>query len=258
MRIEWLRWATDPLPRMLVLSLSLHLALIMLVRPAPGSAQPRSVVISARLMETPTVRTRVENAQPIEPVAQVSAPVVPPVVTQPLQSEPQPASPAVPAPQETRLPMPAQPPSSEARVEAPSLPAALHSPVPLAAQKSDAASRSAEGNPSALPQVPVMLDTRWYTALEVDVHPQELEGQGPVFDYPEAAREQGVEGTVRVKLKVDEFGRIQHLEIVSGDPPGVFEEVVRKGFSQAAFSPARRNGVPVRALMQIRVRFDLE
>lgn len=254
--MAWRRWATDPLPRMLALSLSLHLALIMAVRPAPGSAQPRSVVISARLLETPAVNSRVENVQPavipplpVESVDQVTAPVVQPVLTRPPQPEPAP-SPV--------LPVPVQQPSSEARAEPAPVPLATPSPVPLASEAPHAASRSAEGNPTGLPQVPVMVDTRWYTALEVDVHPQELEGRGPVFDYPEAAREKGIEGTVRVKLKVDEFGRIQQLEIVSGDPPGLFEEVVRKGFSQAAFLPARRNGVPVRALMQVRVRFDLE
>lgn len=259
MRMQWRRRASEPLWRMLALSLSLHLALIMAVQPAPGSARPGLVVISARLLETPRVRAREETVlPPVEPAARTAPAVVLPEVSKPSQPEPPLPGPALTKPEETRPPMLAQRQQSEASIEASPAPPAVSGPAPLPKADADAPSRSAEGSDTALPRVPVMLDTRWYTALEVDEHPKEQPGRGPEFDYPEAARDKGVEGTVRVMLKVDEFGRIQHLEILSGDPPGVFEAAVRKGFSQAAFLPARRGGVPVRALMQIRVRFDLD
>jgi protein TonB len=264
-RMDWRHWLAAPMARMLALSLSLHLALIMLIQPAPGSDRPRTlVVLNARLMEVPRVETQVETpslAPETPPTADepmTPAPVVPPETTVPARTESPPPLLTLPKDNQSPQPPPQVPAMASPAEMAPPAPAPLPSPVPLPTVDPHAASRSAEGPEASLPQVPVMHDTRWYTALEVDVHPKELPGRGPKFDYPETAREKGVEGTVKVLLRVDEFGQIQSLEILSGDPPGMFEESVRKGFSQAAFSPAHRNGVPVRALMQIRVRFELD
>lgn len=260
MRMDWRGWATTPLARMLALSLSLHLALIMLIQPAPGSAQPRALVINARLLELP--RAEAPTLQPealpslVEPIAEPVATDIPPEQPPPAKLEPPPIL-TVPEPRET-TPPPMQVSESVVTPAPIAAPLPLPSPVPMPTADPLAASRSAEGPDATLPRVPVMHDTRWYTALEVDVHPKELPGQGPDFDYPEDARERGIEGTAMVMLKVDEFGRIQALEVLSANPPGVFEGSVRKGFDKAAFSPALRNGVPVRALMRIRVRFELD
>lgn len=242
----WRRELTSPLLRMLGLSLSLHVALVLLVQPAPGGGGPVTRVIQARLTPPAT------PVAPPDPLP-ISPPETPesPAMAEPPVLEPNPSPPpAPPAPdpiemQPASTPVPTDDASSIGTMADASPPEA---PSP--------ASQNAEASGDGLPQIPVMLDTRWYTAREVDVHPKAR--SRIQFDYPQSAREQGVQGWVRVMLKVDEFGQVRDLEVVEGNPPGVFEESVRAAFSQALFEAARRDGVPVRALMQIRVTFELD
>lgn len=260
MRLDWRRLATAPLARMLAVSVSLHLALIMLIQPAPGSAVPRTLVIQARLSEPPRPQAGPEALPPMAEEAVVSGPPAPPVRVpeppRPVQAAA--LSVSAPVPAETRVPMapapaPLQPgPAAESAPP----PAPLPSPVSMPTDAPHAASRSAEGEKTTLPQVPVPFDTRWYAAREVDALPKPKDGIHYV--YPETARKAGVEGSVLVLLKVDEQGRVREVEVLESVPPGVFDELVLDTLRRVTFTPARLNGLPVRAQLKHRVRFELE
>lgn len=131
---------------------------------------------------------------------------------------------------------------------------------PSPAQSSDhAAGVTVSGQPApatSLPSLPVMVDTTWYEARQLDVQPQTKVRITP--DYPADAAQRGVEGTVTLKLWVDEFGTVQRLEVEQGSPPGVFDASAVTAFARAPFLPARKDGQPVRALIRVRVRYDLE
>lgn len=104
--------------------------------------------------------------------------------------------------------------------------------------------------------LPLMVDLRWYGPREVDGHPRALDRIQPV--YPEDARRQGQVGWVKVRLKIDEQGRVSDTEIVEAQPPGVFDAATVEAFRQARFEPARRQGLPVRYEGLFRVVFELE
>lgn len=107
-----------------------------------------------------------------------------------------------------------------------------------------------------LPEAPTFLDTRWYTAREVDVHPKPIQPIEP--KYPEFAQNRGIQGSVVLQLKIDEFGEVQEVQVLESIPAGVFDEASVKAFSAAKFYPAKRNGRDVRALVKIRVMYELE
>ncbi|WP_448382138.1 energy transducer TonB [Desulfosoma sp.] len=76
--------------------------------------------------------------------------------------------------------------------------------------------------------------------------------------YPMDARRRGIEGWVRVLLFVDEAGRVDDVEILEAEPPGVFEESVRRCVVGWRFSPGTVEGVPVRAKVETTIRFELQ
>jgi len=212
---------------MLWLSAALHAALIGLARLPP----PVAVSLPPEL--------QVQLAQP--------APAVQPPVALP---EPKPAPsqprPLLPAPQ--ALPQPAAQPLPQPIAAAPQA-------VPVPVQAAAAPSREAPG-----PQlnIPLLVDSRYYTAKELDVPPSALRKTEPV--YPPQAEEQGVSGRVLLRLHVEADGSISKTEVVSVTPGGVFGELFRKSTLDSVrairFRPAQRNGQPVRAVVEIPVLFE--
>lgn len=97
-------------------------------------------------------------------------------------------------------------------------------------------------------------DPTYYPARELDVYPALL---APLaIRYPERALAENRAGRALVMLLIDAAGKVDDVAIVEADPPGYFEEAARKTLETAAFSPARKNGVPVRSRVLIHIRFD--
>lgn len=218
---------------MLWLSLALHALVIGLTQlPSP-----------VRVLLPPDLR--VEIAEPA-PAAQATLTTPEPTVKPPARV-PQPAPPArqvpprlqatdAPLPQAVSPPMPA----SQAAPAAPSVPAP---------------SRKA---PGPVLDVPLLVDTRYYTAKELDVQPFALRRPEPV--YPVRAEEQDVAGRVLIRLHLEADGSISRTEVVSVAPGGAFGEMFRKAtldsLAGVRFKPAQRNGQPVRAVVEIPVVFE--
>ncbi len=73
--------------------------------------------------------------------------------------------------------------------------------------------------------------------------------------YPRAAQEKELAGTVLVSFNVDEQGRILDPQVASG-VAGLNEEALRLVSSMPWWTPARRQGRPVRSSSYLRVRFE--
>ena len=107
-----------------------------------------------------------------------------------------------------------------------------------------------------LPALPLGVDDTWYQARQVDVQTRVIGRIAPA--YPDAARRRSQEGTLRAMLKIDDLGRVQSVEVVEAQPPGVFEEAALEALRQARFRPAMKDGRPVRFQATLRVDFKLE
>lgn len=75
--------------------------------------------------------------------------------------------------------------------------------------------------------------------------PPDLSGR-PNIDYPEAARKNGVEGTLKANVTLGEDGRTRDISVIQSLPDGV-DEAVTKGLQELYFKPAKLNGQPVAA-----------
>lgn len=120
-----------------------------------------------------------------------------------------------------------------------------------------AAGRESPGIELAVPQ---FVDTRYYTAKELDVQPAALRKPDP--EYPPQAEDQGIAGRVVIRLHLEADGSVSKTELVSASPGGVFGELFKKSTLDSVrgirFRPAQRNGQPVRAVVEIPVVFEPE
>jgi len=230
---------------MLALSLSLHVALLMLL-PATRVHEIRiDSPILARLAEPDPV------PEPESSPLSAPSPTVPP----PSEPSPQPANPMPVSEIAAEMPSKEHEPSTPRPVhDGPTSPPSP-SPVataPLAAiQTQPTLPASPHDAGTALP-----IDTTWYPPHQLDRPPR---GVGAIHpEYPREARRQGIEGQVRLRLRIDEEGRVREAEVLEGQPAGVFDDSTLTAFKAAYYAPALRNGRPVRAEIEIRVVFRLD
>ena len=89
-------------------------------------------------------------------------------------------------------------------------------------------------------------------ARKVDQPPRES-GGNPNPVYPADKRQNGLSGTVKVRLLIDETGRVEDAEVISGDE--AFVRAVMEVVHQWRFTPARHEGRPVKVWGVKRVSF---
>ncbi|MEI8254794.1 MAG: TonB-dependent receptor [Deltaproteobacteria bacterium] len=76
-------------------------------------------------------------------------------------------------------------------------------------------------------------------------------------EYPAAARDAGIQGSVVLQLTIDDTGRVNEATVSEGLGHGLDEAAIAAA-RQFEFSPARQGGQPVRARIRYRYRFTLE
>lgn len=223
------------------ISLGLHAALIALVQVAPPAAiSLGEPVIEARLVSRQAVPTAV-SVPPIATVVEKpeAPPTDTPLLTSTESAEALPVARPVDAP-----PVPAAPPAQTP-------PSQMTPPTETAATAPQPAPATA---PAPAVAITSSVDLAYYSAREVDVHPRALREVVPA--YPADADRQRVSGKLRLQLKLQADGRVSDVEVLSASPPGVFDESALQAFREARFSPAQKNGRPVRALVQVEVVYD--
>jgi protein TonB len=140
------------------------------------------------------------------------------------------------------FPQPAARPSVEPATQPSSSIAAADSPAPAPAVS--------EPTGANIP------DTVPYPANELDIYPQALTRIAP--DYPEAARDAHVAGSVTLLVLIDEAGKVVDTSVSDAVPDGVFEETAQAALANASFYPAQKDGRAVRSRILIKVEFDPE
>jgi protein TonB len=108
-----------------------------------------------------------------------------------------------------------------------------------------------EESPLPRADVPLIVDTAWYTAKDLDLYPRALARVEPVYSLSAA----DVSGEVLLQLMIDESGAVSEATVVKAEPAGYFEESALQAFKVARFSPAQRDGHAVRSRVVVKVRF---
>lgn len=98
------------------------------------------------------------------------------------------------------------------------------------------------------PRTPVMVKARPDPRFSEAFHPA----------YPPALVREGLEGSVTVRVVIDERGRVVEVALVSATNPVFFEETRRQALKAWRFVPATQDGVAVRSEQTMTVRFRLD
>lgn len=76
-------------------------------------------------------------------------------------------------------------------------------------------------------------------------------------DYPPAAMQQRISGSVVVEYTVDLRGETRDIHVVEASPPGVFDQAAINAVRHWRYTPVLVNGSPVEVPTRTRVRFEL-
>ena len=81
---------------------------------------------------------------------------------------------------------------------------------------------------------------------------------GKNIQYPQMARETGIQGTVIVQFVVNKDGKISTVKVLRGIGGGCDEEAVRVVKSMPVWKPGKQNGVSVPVYFQLPIKFTLK
>lgn len=89
------------------------------------------------------------------------------------------------------------------------------------------------------------------------LNPQEVERE-LARTYPSVLREAGIGGQVDVNLWLDETGAVVRAEIGRGSGYSLFDEAALKVVGAMRLAPAQNRGTPVRVIVTLPVRFNVQ
>lgn len=96
-------------------------------------------------------------------------------------------------------------------------------------------------------------DPTYYPVKQLDVYPRPLT---PVrLNYPDTAAAQRRDGRLLLLLLIDEFGVVNEVSVVEAQPEGSFEQAALSVFRATRFSPAQKQGHPVKSRVLLQVNY---
>ncbi|HET9402514.1 MAG TPA: energy transducer TonB, partial [Candidatus Acidoferrales bacterium] len=121
--------------------------------------------------------------------------------------------------------------------------------------------------PATTPQPPesgtadvwwMKLNEIWYGGVRVDYDEQQRRILRPVAQpaYPEVAREAGIEGTVEMRVTIDEQGKVIDIRLLSGEPALV--QAAMNAVRQWRYRPYLVDRKPAKVVTVIRLEFKLQ
>lgn len=225
---------------------ALLVGLAWLNRPAPVDAKPAPTMTVALQPPTPTP-TPTEPPPPQQQPPTPPAPQTPPPMPTPRVSA------VPPLDLEFSLDMPTMSPVQVA-VQPPAPPEAPAETEPPPPTPTSPASQPTTQQPAAPPTPPTPPDPM--PMDQADQPPREKPGN-PQPSYPPAALRRGIEGSVRVKVRIDARGRVERVEVLDVQGHRSFGDAVLDVVRQWRFDPAVHRGrrVPVFGIKE--VRFEL-
>src|SRR5258706_6055059 len=124
-------------------------------------------------------------------------------------------------------------------------------PVTAPSKLARLAGKSARPNPVPVPLPPV---SRYFETREVDVPARAI--NDVLLHYPPSAYKQAISGEVKLKLFINQDGGVDEVEIIASEPKGIFDAAAMAAATQLRYSPALKDGVPVKMTRTIAITFD--
>ena len=237
-------------------SLGLHgllfAALLGLHPPAPRRAAPVEVeIVESRKAPPPATAPPREAPRPAprQPPRVAKLPPPPPQAPPPPRNEP-------PAP-----PPPNQPPPPAASRAAPTRIGISMESTTTAGGVAAPVGNTLYGRAPERAEDPATVkpyrSERYAAPSQVTTLPEPLGCEIPKAEYPEEARRLGLEAEVRLRLVVDEEGRVRDARVVRDPGHGFGSVAARAARAYCRFRPAQKDGAAVATEIPYTIRFEL-
>ena len=96
-----------------------------------------------------------------------------------------------------------------------------------------------------------------FTSRVADRREPALKWRGELT-YPEAARQEGVEGTVKLKVLVTETGKVGQVQVIQSSGDRRLDRAAAEWVKTWRYLPAVQNGQPRKIHTRATVKFDLQ
>jgi TonB family protein len=123
-------------------------------------------------------------------------------------------------------------------------------PAPAEPHPTVAKAAPRPGPPGALD---IPLPEQWYSASELDVRAEPR--NSPALQYPQELAASGLSAKVRIVLFIDERGVVRKTQLAESGPERPFDVAAAKAWDNVRFSPAMKNGVPVKSQKMLELDF---
>ena len=107
--------------------------------------------------------------------------------------------------------------------------------------------------PEAAAELPFPFNT-YFGPSDLDVRAEP--SNDPLLSYPMVAYQRRLAGVVQFTLFINAQGGLDKVELIDATPPGHFEEAAWEAVNKLQFTPALKNGRPVKSRKTIDVVFD--
>lgn len=114
----------------------------------------------------------------------------------------------------------------------------------------------AEPRPGPPGALDIPMPERWYSASELDVRAEPV--NSPALQYPQELAASGLSAKVRIVLFIDERGVVRRTQLDKSGPERRFDVAAAKAWDNVQFSPAMKNGVPVKSQKVLELDFTSE
>jgi len=133
------------------------------------------------------------------------------------------------------------------------MPADAQAAMQQAQQQQQQAALQEQGG---LERLAMRLEEMWWGDVHVDADVQQQKLVARVTpDYPDVARQAGVEGTVTLRVEIGTDGTVQDIEPISGPP--LLERVAEEAVAQWRYAPTIVDGDAVEVVTTVSVEFHL-
>ncbi|MGD0839649.1 MAG: TonB family protein [Candidatus Acidiferrales bacterium] len=125
-----------------------------------------------------------------------------------------------------------------------------------AMEKAQRQEQAAEQEEGGFERLAMRLEQMWWGDVHVDADTQEKKILTRVApNYPDVARQAGVEGTVALRVEIGQDGSVQDVEPISGPP--LLERAAAEAVAKWRYAPTLVDGNPVNVITTVSVEFHL-
>lgn len=90
--------------------------------------------------------------------------------------------------------------------------------------------------------------------LEIE-QPRPLYGETPI-EYPITLWDQGIEGETRLRVRVNEMGTVDSVQVLESSGHAEMDSAAVRGAKELRFSPGRKNGKRIEVWAEVPVHFS--